>query len=653
MRQYIKNPIELCIFGFTLLCFNVLLSKYSFPLTEGWWETYSWLSRTQELYSDVTLSFPPLFILLQGLFLRITENFFVLRLIFCFLALIEFILMLKLLEILGYKKYAIQGAFFANVLIIIQNPVWIVKDYHLIVTILELIFLISFTSLNTGIKKNINLNILFLGVILGLFLLLKQNIAVLLIISLLLLDVLHYSNKRFANTKIVITSVFFTLFFSLFYGFDWWQVYIGNDSKGNISRIFLRIFEEKELRVILFNSLLLFLISLLFYIPYNNAIKYSLFLKLIEKKYIEAKGYFEGSNYLTPFIFFFFTWFCFFSNGKLLFIITIAFILLQITFKLKKYALNVQDLGTYVLILTIIYTGTMTAGFNYVSMQIPIAILICSLLSRFLDNISKSIKIILSCILIATSIYGFYKNKFISESYNWWGYSLSPINDSYYSSDIIKLNGIKFDKNTHDILTATSKYMVDKNNTLFSFPSIPIFYYLYDRKPLVSSPVLWFDVFPSKYLDGTLKTLKDNNPDYVFWLKPTHYSYEGHAKLKNNKIPLIDIDNYLNNLIKVGKYEIVYIKPIVSGNDSIGNLIYKKNITNTINASFICNFCDNLFMKKIILNNEIVSYTSNADQGFISITFMNNYSLANFIENYKISPLRSNLPIFYILKKVN
>jgi hypothetical protein len=37
----IKDNLDIAIFGLLILIFNIVLSKYSFPLSEGWWETYA------------------------------------------------------------------------------------------------------------------------------------------------------------------------------------------------------------------------------------------------------------------------------------------------------------------------------------------------------------------------------------------------------------------------------------------------------------------------------------------------------------------------------------------------------------------------------------------------------------------------------------
>ena len=50
-----------------------------FPLTEGWWETYAWLSKSAEMYVDFYLALPPLYTNFLSLILEYTKKIIYIR----------------------------------------------------------------------------------------------------------------------------------------------------------------------------------------------------------------------------------------------------------------------------------------------------------------------------------------------------------------------------------------------------------------------------------------------------------------------------------------------------------------------------------------------------------------------------------------------
>jgi hypothetical protein len=150
-----------------------------------------------------------------------------------------------------------------------------------------------------------------------------------------------------------------------------------------------------------------------------------------------------------------------------------------------------------------------------------------------------------------------------------------------------------------------------------------------------------------------LKQLETNEPDYIFWLKPPIFAYEGHSILKRSTLPLSSIDDFINNQINLNKYSIVYIKPIVPGNDLSSVNYYKKNITESTTSIFICEFCTVKRLEQMQLNLEIEEFYPHSitNSNYVNIKFKNLFYLSDFIEKYNITPLQSNIPIFYILHK--
>lgn len=658
MKNNNKFILELFLFSIIILTFDIVLSKYSFPLTEGWWETYSWIGKEKKLYQEINLSFPPLFILIQGLILKFTDNLLTIRILYSFIHLLEFYLLTKAVGLFFDKKYAIIGAFIAEVLMIIKNPVWIVKDYHLIVSILELMVII-FTFHIYRIKNGFRIkNQIILSFTFTLIILLKQNVALIIILTTLLTFFLAFKRKKLLIYNILTTIVLTTLFiniFSHFYGYEWLNTYIQNDSKGGLSTVFLRIIQEKSARNVIFSSLIVFGLIIIISIINETFIK-----DYIGKKRLifKEKLYEDNINRLKlnlAYVLFVFSLIgaIFFIDSKILYVIIISFILSKLhLYRIFSVGVNQYNDSTYLILAGIIYTGTMTAGFNSVSMEIPTAFFIAFLLSAIYVNKAWTGALMISA-SVMFSIYGFYASKVKSNSYDWWGYSVSSVLDARYESSHKKLAGISLDKNTEDILSKTSLFMQDKNTTLLSYPSIPIFYYLYQKLPIISSPVLWFDVYSSKNSKYDMQLLKENNPDYIFWLRPAFHAYEGHSAMKSTKLPLVSIDDYIATLVANGKYKVVYIKPVLGDNDVNGVNIYKKNILNPVNAEFNCSKCSEILLDQMNDDDGIMKYDFSRYPGKINVVFKNNFYLADFIEKNYLIPIKTDMNIFFILERVN
>ena len=66
-----------------LLTITFVLNLNVFPITEGWWETYAWLSKSQKMYVDFNLAFPPLYTNIISHILTYTDKIINIRYILC------------------------------------------------------------------------------------------------------------------------------------------------------------------------------------------------------------------------------------------------------------------------------------------------------------------------------------------------------------------------------------------------------------------------------------------------------------------------------------------------------------------------------------------------------------------------------------------
>ena len=163
-------------------------------------------------------------------------------------------------------------------------------------------------------------------------------------------------------------------------------------------------------------------------------------------------------------------------------------------------------------------------------------------------------------------------------------------------------------------------------------------------------PVLWFDVFPTKFLAPTLESINKNPADYVFWLKPVQAAYDGHFNMKQKIPPLLVIDNLLQSKIDDKFYKIIYFKPIISGDFQELPLEYKKSSLSSVSYVFNCVFCSQIFFDKnqdYILSHNFL----NQDKNIVNINFKNKFYAIKFMEEYYLSPKNADFNVFLILEK--
>lgn len=660
MKKYNLPNIIFNIFPILIIgVFALLINKRMFPVTEGWWETYAWLSSSGTIYKDFNLALPPLYINLTEIILKFTDELLVVRYYMVGIYTINILLLYYLCRIVTRSEYAIIGVFIAQVLLITKNPVWLSKDYHTLVSVLTCLFII-YAYKYIIYNKLSNFNISILGIITGFIVLTKQNIAFVLIISsiLTIFIVNKYFKKSIKDFAIYCLFLVSTLcIYSYYLGWNWVSVYINNDSKGRSSTVLFRIFQEPEIWKLTEKSILFTVAVLFIYYIYNKNI--DLAKKIIfngNEKYKKI-NLFLGSNdkvygYIAVIIFLKIIFFS--NNANYFYIAILTFFLLTIIISLhfEKFK-NIGTLSISLILLA--YAGTMTAGYNNVSLEILIAIF-TTIVFTYVISTFKINKYLILIIIIIISTNLFYKNKVIGSSYDWWGYSTDGLLNSNYSSSNPKLNGINFDFQTFEILSATDKAILDlrKDDSIFSYPSIPLFYWLYAKLPIVKNPVQWFDVFPSKETIGLIEDLKNADPKVIFWMRPGLNVYEGHLQMKKTQLPMAVIDNYLLNQIEIGKYKISDSIVLMPGKESDNDNNYLLYSNSPAEYDFICSICTPELLDKMLRLGNITNYTKSMDYqntNYIRIIFKNRYQAAVFIKKYNLMPVQQNDYIFYVLKR--
>ena len=144
MKKHINYFFE-TIFPIILIgIFSIIINLKVFPLTEGWWETFAWLSEKQKIYIDFNMPLPPLYVNITQILLHITNKLLILRWIWLVIYFINIFIIFKLCKLLTKSNFSLLGIFASQILLICNNPVWLSKDYHTLVALLVNIFSIFF-----------------------------------------------------------------------------------------------------------------------------------------------------------------------------------------------------------------------------------------------------------------------------------------------------------------------------------------------------------------------------------------------------------------------------------------------------------------------------------------------------------------------------
>lgn len=176
----------------------------------------------------------------------------------------------------------------------------------------------------------------------------------------------------------------------------------------------------------------------------------------------------------------------------------------------------------------------MSAGLAEGQATIGVALIVALLLSIFQFKYAEILKIIvvIVCFLLTLQC----ASKKMIYTYNWWGMDESSLWESdLLSDDISILHGIQMSEETLDayetIYHLVEKYTT-KEDSIYTFPQIPIFYTICDRKdPGVREKVQWFDVTSDSSIANDIKILKKNPPKVIIIYDTSEYAYNAHESL--------------------------------------------------------------------------------------------------------------------------
>lgn len=547
---------------FLVAMVDLLILPWYFPPTEGWWETYAWLmNESSNLYSEIKVPFPPLQIIWTRFQLDLLGvNFISLRLIGVVTHGLAVTFTYLWLEKLTTPRAAFVGALLPSLYVIYPNGAYIVRDYHTSVELFVAAALFASTYIirfpATEFTKCNGPNwkaLLLAGMSCGFLVLLKQNIGVFFTFGLVLCVILfRYESADQHRLKSCGLAAFIFVIglalplvaLSCYFGVDWFSVYIGNQSKGSLGHVLFRFLTDPTSRKILFIAALFLAL-----LP-----GWSLVLKIYSKV---GSGMPQSSilGNLTPFV-------------RIVFVVAIAkginLSLSNVIFSAAIAWVGHQpfrerkDAGWlrygFIPLSMLVYSGTLTAGYNSVSMQMVLA----GMISCGVVALESRVKIgrmqvlgagfAVSLLVLALKLAG--------PLYDWWGLRQSGLMAAKHSLAFNELSGFRVDQRTSQLfeIANSKKEKLADEDTILSYPSMPILYMLLQKKPVVNVPVMWFDVSSYSKSEDVVATLQKNPPKIVFWLRPPDFVYEGHSKLRGQPSLMDVVDKWLYAEIRAGRY---------------------------------------------------------------------------------------------------
>lgn len=658
-----------------VLIFNFLLSKYQFFITEGWFETFAVYANSGiDIYKDYDYFLPPLTVsIFSGLINFFGLDFISFRYIFALFHALNVYIIFFILQRYTNTYSAAIGSLLTFFLII-NNPAFLAKDYHTIVSLLVSLLILVLPYRNEN-KKIDNKTPIYIGLLVGLLILTKHNIGVIFGLSIFLyLNLILFSNKHQLSESLKINLYLFISLFAVLSSFttfvspSWLSIFSLDTPKGLIHTILFRFILDPTNRKIIFVSILFIALIYIFYF----------LLKSYKYKFVTFLNYYLASIAL----FFRITDYQAGRANMFLFLVLTFIAAIFILFKLKISILFVFALSWPLLRLlksntkndvlfciplyTLAYCGTTTAGFNSVSLEILLALFFAELIFtiRQLCITSKdnyNLRNFLAPVIFITLTFGV--TKLVNPSYNWWGLKTNSIVDNIQNERSFKsgyFKNIHMDKFTYDILN-----YADNNdlNNLLTTPSIPLFHLLTEKKSEFSL-LYWYDVTTLKSQEKTANILLESPPRNIFMLKVPDYVHAGHYSLikKNNFLPPKAIENIVTKKYIAGEYDIDFARANINyelcDDEFITNYISSCNLQENSNLIFYVSIEKSKYFNELIKKCERTHQCKTVDTYLLDKKYVHEMIVANqywykeLIENGKAMHINNKeFYSFYSLKK--
>jgi len=562
--KYIEGFLCLSLALFTIGTYNFLFFNKFFPITEGWFSTYSHLFNSGLMpYKDFYLYITPLYPLIIHKFqLLFGESFFALRLLGFIVILAITFLLYSLLS----RRFNPYISSFCTAISIIYYQSGVAHIQYDFIQFLTLFTLLGLNFLDLCCddhlqgerQKYLHLFLYFSGISFALTFLIKQSNGAFILLSsfLAILIIAHEKFFTFNLKKIFFfcAGVFFPLLFVLIW------LYLNESLKSFFDQIFYGAIQSKgSLTVILSSWLALFnklFFKQLFYTLLFIAPLFSLdfFLGKLKNSTNSAKSYsyfMIGPILLIPF-FIFLGWHSnFIDSGELanvirekinyeIVVISTSLVLFQFLcafYPFDSRVFNHKNLSILIIIEIGMFFGNGTsAGLSEISAFLGFAYFLGYLLSLSNVKVLSSLFVSLLCLCLITFLVAYKFDK----PYSWWYVSTDRVQNSTDESRQPALKGILLNsKDSEDIdqIVNTIRFNSAPNDDVFVFPNIQGLYALSNRMPKSKVIVSWFDFLPDQVAIEEADRLIRHPPKLIVDFDMPEIVWEAHERLfRNGKV---------------------------------------------------------------------------------------------------------------------
>jgi len=621
-----ENSLGIISVILLIFLYDAIVSFRGLSLTDGWWETYiQFGTDNNSWYTDLGLRLPPLYpLVLKYLSEAVDLNFINLSLIFSFIHSITLLIVYQWIKRFSSQSSALLGVILASAMFMLEgtyNP----KDYHTLLFLFVSILLFTYRPSSTGtieVKKFFILSFVS-GFIVSLIILTKHNVGAIVVVgvflqSLFLIFTSEGKRERklhiYALASGIVGSVAcLILFYPLFPEFI--NIFFDSGSKGSLFQVFFRFLLNRELLIVFIAVLSLTILIRI--INFEN-------LKKLSKKLILNIDYLLPTKYLVLFLIFIIF---IFLDSKPYAIIFLTWLLNREKF-FSFFELNYVSINSSIpLILALVYAGTMTAGYNVNSLFFVACIFGADLNQVIGKYYGKSMRNALPIILLTLL---FLIKVARGQNYSWWFYKtegmLQKHSNPVFNSKLLENKLVPNSTNEILEIVKESSEEINKNDSIFAFPNIPIVYLLLNKEP-VGAPVSWYDVSTNQTTQRTIDEIKLKQPKYIYWMKPSVHTRNGHRNLLNKIPPLDTLEEFIVNSVKVGEYCVERTYP-----------------------TFLRDKIDFLYERVSLLDIKNNNSSDLVQERLLNKEFLSKKKLISFLNSSK-TIFDANIDIFYLLKR--
>ncbi len=593
-----KNYINQNYIGLTLtviftVYYNLLFYNKYFPITEGWFSSYSNLINMGYIpYEDFFLFLMPLYPYQLALFQEIFGYKIIYLRIFGVVIMTLFAVFLYLILNRRFNAISSMFATTSSIVFYCSGVAFINYDFTQVMTLYAIISVYFILKAEDYINcKKSYLYLFFAGLFLSLTFLIKQSnglfIALFCTIAVLIIFIrrkilLSQKNKLLIFILGAIIPLTVTLIWllkndlSIFF-ID--QVIFGSiKSKGTgIYEIIFSWIKRLDLNLIyerfkLFTILTLYIISIYLICNKNNDftlvkndIKTSIFIIPFFLILIIATHLIYKENLNLKYLNLIRSIFLTNINNDLLIVPLLGFSILIILTSLNKNSIIKDFLIFFIISFGFIFGNGTSAGLSEISLFLILAFSIAYLSSLKPMFIFLNISFLFSLLIICT-----YSSLKFNQPYAWWYVDEPSIKSERKNSSQELLSGmrisLKSQKTIDDIVTTIINNS-NHDDDIFVFPNISGLYFLSDRWPKSKVIVSWFDFLPDNLAISEALRIKNNPPVLIVNLTLPEEAWKLHEEYFRKGHPLGQREIYLviKELTNSKNYSNIYTTKLVDG----------------------------------------------------------------------------------------